>query len=60
MNFIEVISKARMQILVNYPLLLTYMTVILMSVLFRGAKEPLCVTHLLVYLTEHLRLSCAH
>ena len=42
MNFIEVISKARMQMLVNYSLLLTYMTVILMSVLFRGAKEP-CV-----------------
>ena len=38
------------------------MVVILMYVLFWVAKEPLCVTHLLVYqsLTEHLRLSCTH
>ena len=30
------------------------------NVIFCGAKEPMCVTHLLVYLTEHIRLSCTH
>ena len=60
-GFLEDISKG-MQILVNYPILLTYMVVILIYVLFWVAKEPLCVTHLLVYysLTEHLRLSYTH
>ena len=45
-----------MQILVNDTLDIYGGNIDVIFVL-RKKKEPLCVTHLLVYLTEHLRIS---